>query len=118
MKLRCINIVSETPEALVEFYQRVFDQKANELVPGRWELPVGGVTLVFTHTCEKVTVPTDSCGLEFEAEDVDKEYRRLTAAGIPVLGPPVTYPWQWRAFGLKDPDGNHVDFVQYVGQNA
>ena len=115
MKLRCINIVSQTPEDLIKFYEKVFDASANQLVPGRWELPAGGVTLVFTPTCEKVTVPTDSCGLEFEVEDVDREYARLQAAGVPVGEPPVTYPWPWRAFGVKDREGNNLDFVQFAG---
>lgn len=115
MKLRCINMVSQKPEGLAEFYQKVLGGTVQEIVPGRWELPAGGVALVFTHTCEEVRVPTESCGLEFQVEDVDGEYARLQGAGVPVEAPPVTYPWQWRAFGVKDPDGNNLDFVQYVG---
>ncbi len=115
MKLRCVNIVSQAPEDLVKFYEKVFEASANELVPGRWELPVADVTLVFTPTCEQVTVPTDSCGLEFQVEDVDAAYTRMQSAGLPVGGPPVTYPWRWRAFGVKDPDGNNLDFVQFDG---
>ena len=117
MRLRCINIVSQEPRRLVEFYEKVFDTQAQEIVPGRWELPAGGATLVFTHTDEPVRAPKDSCGLEFETEDVDGEYSRLQKAGVPLGAPPVTYPWQWRAFGVKDPDGNNVDLVQYVGDN-
>lgn len=113
-RLKCINVVSQRPEESVKFYEKVFDASANLLVPGRWELPVGGVTLVFTATCETVTVPTDSCGLEFEVEDVDALYGRLTGLGLPA-SIPVTYPWGWRAIGLRDPDGNNIDFVHYVG---
>ncbi|MCI9552594.1 MAG: hypothetical protein HFE94_03555 [Acutalibacter sp.] len=115
-QLRCINIVSPAPEELVKFYETVFEATANQLVPSRWELPAGGVTLVFTHTSEKAVVPADSCGLEFEVEDVDAQYSRLTTAGLRPSAPPVTYPWGWRAFGIKAPEGNHLDFVQYVGQ--
>lgn len=116
MKLRCINIVSQSPESLTAFYERVFAAKAVEVVPNRWELKVGDIFLVFTPTCEKVIVPTESCGLEFEVEDVDGEYQRLLADGIEIPEPPVTYPWKWRAFAVKDPDGNNLDFVQYVGE--
>ena len=28
----------------------------------------------------------------------------------------VTYPWNWRAIGFKDPDGNNIDFVAYVDE--
>ena len=116
MKLRCINIVSQSPQSLTAFYEQVFSAKAAERTPGRWELRVGDIFLVFTPTCEKVIVPTESCGLEFEVGDVDGEYKRLLDAGIEVAAPPVTYPWKWRAFAVKDPDGNNLDFVQYVGE--
>ncbi len=115
MTLKCINIVSTQPERLVEFYSLVLQAEAKEIVPGRWELPVGGVTLVITPTCEKTPVNKDCCGLEFLVDDVDGEYARLTAAGVEVPQPPVTYPWGWRAIGIKDPDGNNIDFVHCVG---
>ncbi|WP_322174668.1 VOC family protein [Acutalibacter caecimuris] len=114
-RLRCINIVSLAPEKLAAFYGQVLDASANQLVPGRWELPVGETTLVFTATQEKPVIPPDSCGLEFEAPDVDATYARLTGLGIE-MEPPVTYPWGWRAIGFRDPDGNYINFVQYVGE--
>lgn len=115
LRLRCINIVSESPEALAAFYSRVFCVNAQEIVPGRWEVPLENATLVFTHTDKKLPVQPDSCGLEFETDDVDGMYRRLLDAGMKIGEPPATYPWGWRAFALKDPDGNPMDFVQYVG---
>lgn len=81
-RLRCINIVSLAPEKLAAFYGQVLEASANQLVPGRWELPVGEITLVFTATQEKPVAPPDSCGLEFEAPDVDATYARLTGLGI------------------------------------
>ncbi len=116
MKLRCINIVSQAPADLTAFYEKVFAAKATELVPGRWELKIGDVTLVFTYTSGNVVVPADSCGLEFEVENVDGEYERMLSAGIEISAAPVTYPWKWRAFAVNDPDGNNLDFVQYVGE--
>ena len=114
MKLRCINIVSKAPADLTAFYEKVFAAKATELVPGRWELKIGDVTLVFTYTSGTVVVPADSCGLEFE--NGDGEYERMLSAGIEISAAPVTYPWKWRAFAVNDPDGNNLDFVQYVGE--
>ncbi len=114
LRLKCINIVSQAPEALAAFYEKVFDASANQLVPGRWELPAGGATLVFAAAAGRVMVPADSCGLEFETDDVDALYTRLTGQGLSPSAP-VTYPWGWRAIGLKDPDGNNMDFVHNVG---
>lgn len=118
MKLRCINIVTADLTRMKNFYSKVFETPAEELVPGRYELWVDGVCLVFTHTDTPIVINPDSCGLEFEVEDVDSEYSRLQAVGVAIPEPPVTYPWGWRAFGFQDPDGNNIDFVKYVGQDG
>ena len=115
MKLKCVNIVSTSPAALAGFYAMVLNASCNELVPGRFEIAVGDVTVVITRTSTKTPVNPDCCGLEFAVGDVDAEYRRLLAAGV-VVEPPVTYPWHYRAVGFCDPDGNQIDFVQYVGE--
>lgn len=62
MKLRCINIVSQAPADLTAFYEKVFAAKATELVPGRWELKIGDVTLVFTYTSGNVVFPLIAAG--------------------------------------------------------
>lgn len=115
VKLKCVNMVSTDPAGLKDFYSLVLEAPCTEIVPGRFEIPAGGVTLVIIRTGTKTPVNPDCCGLEFEVEDVDAEYRRLLAVGVEVPRPPVTYPWGWRAIGFKDPDGNGIDFVQYVG---
>jgi len=48
--------------------------------------------------------------LEFEVEDVDFEYERLTKMGVPVVKPPETYPWGRRSAWFRDPDGNIINF--------
>lgn len=115
MKLRCINIVTTNIVEMRDFYALVLKAPYHEVVPNRFEIPVGDIWVVITHTDTKTPVNPDCCGLEFEVDDVDKEYERLLAAGVKIENPPVTYPWNWRAFGIKDPDGNNVDFVKYVG---
>ena len=45
-------------------------------------------------------------------EDVDSEYERLTALGIPSLtGEPVTQPWGQRNFWIADPEGNYIEIA-------
>ena len=114
MRLNCINLVSTEPERLRSFYGMVLQEPYNEIVPGRSEILVGGVKLVFTRTSVQTPVNPDSCGLEFAVEDVGAQYRRLEQAGVAGCTEPVTYPWGWRAFGFCDPDGNHIDFVQQL----
>ncbi len=50
------------------------------------------------------------CALEFEVDDVDGEYARLTGMGAQIVKPPATYPWGRRAVWFRDPDGNIVSF--------
>ena len=85
MRLNCINLVSTEPERLRSFYAMILQKPYNEIVPGRSEILVGEVKLVFTRTSVQTPVNPDSCGLEFAVEDVDAQYRRLKQAGdLPV----------------------------------
>ena len=117
MRLKCVNLVSTDPVRLQAFYALVLGTSSAEIVPGCWELPAGEATLVITQTQTHTPVNPDCCGLEFVVDNVDTEYRRLLAAGVTTVRPPVTYPWGWRAVGLQDPDGNHIDLVQSVGNS-
>ena len=39
-------------------------------------------------------------------DDVDKEYRDLSAKGVHFVNPPVTHPWGQRIAYFEDPEGN------------
>lgn len=116
MKLKCINIATTDICKMSDFYSLALHAEAKEIVPGRIEIQVGDIFIVITHTDVKTEVNPDCCGLEFVVDSVDDEYERLLAAGVKIENPPVTYPWNWRAIGFKDPDGNNIDFVAYVGE--
>lgn len=115
--LRCINIPTMKMEPMKKFYTEVFETSGDDSHggPGRVEFSVGEITLVLCLVSTPPVVHPESCGLEFQVENVDQEYERLQKLGVSVDSTPVTYPWGWRAFGFRDPDGNHFDFVQNVG---
>ena len=48
----------------------------------------------------------------FFVEDVDAEYARLRAAGVPVLASPTDRPWGGRTLHVADPDGNVVELTR------
>ena len=50
--------------------------------------------------------------LNWETDDVDRDWARLTAAGLTPEGPVVTRPWGARSFQIRDPEGNIVGFVR------
>jgi uncharacterized glyoxalase superfamily protein PhnB len=41
----------------------------------------------------------------FEIEDVDREYARLTGLGLPIVVPLEDHPWGDRGFAVQDPNG-------------
>ena len=116
MKLKCINLPASDPKKTSEFYSLILDVPYQEIVPGRFEVPVGeGVVLAVTKAVPTPSSP-QGCGLEFITDDIEREYKRLTNAGVFVEKPPVTLPWNYRYFSLKDPDQINVDIVQYLGK--
>lgn len=52
--------------------------------------------------------------LTIEVADVDAEYDRITALGIPVAIPIRNEPWGDRHFALTDPNGVGIDIVTYA----
>jgi len=61
---------------------------------------------------------TGACFLEFEVEDVDREYLRLQALRVEVIKPPTTQPWGLRSVWFCDPDGNKLNFFAHVAQGS
>jgi catechol 2,3-dioxygenase-like lactoylglutathione lyase family enzyme len=55
-----------------------------------------------------------SCTLEFEVDDVDQEFERLTKLDVPIVKPPMTHSWGLRSVWFRDPDGNIVNFFAPV----
>jgi uncharacterized glyoxalase superfamily protein PhnB len=51
-------------------------------------------------------------------EDVDAHHQRAVAKGARVLGPPTTYPYGERQYGVEDPGGHHWHFTQSVADIA
>jgi len=57
------------------------------------------------------------CGrytLEFEVEDVDREFERLKALDVIFVKPPTTQAWGRRSVWFRDPDGNIINFFARV----
>ncbi len=50
----------------------------------------------------------------FVVEEIDGEYARLQAAGVPIVTPIETEPWGERYFQVADPNGVIIQLVQWV----
>ena len=50
----------------------------------------------------------------FVVDDIDAEYARLQAAGVPIITPIETEPWGERYFQMSDPNGVVIQLVQWM----
>ena len=70
------------------------------------------------------TIPEEARGrisgllLNFEVEDVDAEYARATAAGLPVLRTLRDEPFGQRHFITRDPNGVLIDVIKPIEPSA
>ena len=56
--------------------------------------------------------------IEFQVDDVDKEYERLKTLVSEWAQEPTTMPWGNRSILFRDPDGNLVNLFTPVTEEA
>ncbi len=92
-----------------DFYVNLFDAKVTFDCGWYVNLEFGNpcATLQFMAPQEDHQQLADSAGLiyNFEVEDVDQVYDRLTASGLEPIVPLDDHPWGDRGFCVKDPNG-------------
>jgi uncharacterized glyoxalase superfamily protein PhnB len=114
MKLALVTIVTANLEPMRTFYQKVL-QVEPQIYRGNYvEFPMEAGTLALWRQSEweafGITsmrgAANQSVLIEFEVEDVDREYTRLKALPMAWVQEVTTQPWGHRAFYVRDPDGN------------
>lgn len=125
MKFTGVCLVTANVPALVQFYTEILVCQA-EGDDVHAEFVLDGLSLaIFARQGMEEMAPGSMNGagrgevtLAFEVNNVDAEYARLTALGVPVVKPPATYPWGARSAWFRDPDGNIVDFYSRGAANS
>jgi catechol 2,3-dioxygenase-like lactoylglutathione lyase family enzyme len=120
-QLKGICIITQEIAPLRDFYQTVL-QLSGEGDDTYTAFSVGGITLsLFTVRDMERMAPGSmkgagrgNCTLEFEVDDVDLEFERLTKLDVPIVKLPTTQPWGLRSVWFRDPDGNIVNFFAPV----
>lgn len=95
---------------LSDFYQKVLRTTSEGDTEHAF---VGEGDTAFALTHENPEIGASSHGdvvIIYDVDDVDEEYQRLCAMGVPILDPPVDRPWGMRNMMFSDPDGNPVVF--------
>ena len=98
-----------------KFYSLVLNKPYLERNSHRYEILIDNCCIVITYSENKTLINPDSCGLEFIVDDVEMEYNRLISTGVYIKEAPITLLWNYKYFAIKDPDGNNIDFVEYIG---
>lgn len=82
-----------------------------------------GFNLIFLQTGLKSFKPihmrghrADGLLIAFVVDDIDTEYARLQAEGVPITTPIETEPWGERFFQVTDSNGVVIQLVQWMTQ--
>jgi len=119
MEFKGISINTNNVTRLVDFYSKVLCSKAEgddiHSVFSEFNLAIWNPGAIDEH---KFKTSERYFTLMFEVDSVDDEYERLKQLDVEVVftSEPTTYPWGARAFGIKDPDGNNIDFLSPIKQ--
>jgi catechol 2,3-dioxygenase-like lactoylglutathione lyase family enzyme len=111
--------------ASAEFVKRHFGFAEDMAADGFVSLsrPDAGVNLIFLRTGLETFKPeamrghrADGVLVVFVVDDVDGEYARLRAEGVPITTPIETESWGERYFQVTDPNGVVVQLVQWMSE--
>jgi catechol 2,3-dioxygenase-like lactoylglutathione lyase family enzyme len=118
MKLALVTIVTANLEQMRTFYQEVL-QIEPQIYRGNYvEFPLEASTLALWRQSECAAfgiTPMQSAAnhsviVEFAVEDIEREYTRLKGLRLEWVQELTTQPWGHRAFYVRDPDGNVLNF--------
>ena len=103
--------ITNEVDACREFYQHHFLAKA--IFDAGWYVNLringDGPSIQFMQPqADMATFGGSGIMLNFNVENVDKEYIRLTKAGLQTAMPLEDHPWGDRGFSVIDPIGNSV----------
>jgi uncharacterized glyoxalase superfamily protein PhnB len=126
MKLALVTIVTANLEAMRTFYQEVL-QIEPQIYRGNYveyALEAGTLALWRQSEWEAFAITpmrgaaNHSVLIEFAVEDVDREYARLKSLQMEWIQELTTQPWGHRAFYVRDPDGNVLNFHTAVEEQS
>ena len=124
-RLTHVCLFTDSVQKLVDFYGAVLDVEVpkNITVYFQFEIEDAAVLSIYDVEEQNRLAPGSaelrhnrSTILEFQDEDVDKDYERLMKLGVEWVKHPTTQEWGNRSIYLRDPDGNLVNFYSRISQ--
>ena len=126
MKLALVTIVTANLERMRAFYQSVL-QIEPQTYRGNYvefTLEAGTLALWRQSECKAFGIApmrgaaNHSVIIQLEVEDVEREYARLKGLQLEWVQELTTQPWGHRAFYIRDPDGNVLNFYMAVKEQS
>jgi predicted enzyme related to lactoylglutathione lyase len=113
IKLASLMIGSKQPKVMAEFYEKVFEKPADLIEAETWfTWKIGNLFISFgehSEVADKAEDPKRNI-LNYETEDVQKEFDRIKGYGAEVIKEPYEMGGAWIAT-LADPDGNYFQLM-------
>jgi len=99
------------------FYRGVLGAEPVEQGPNIASFNVGGVELMLHADGDTPRVTPGSARgagvtVHFQVEDIHALWERLHGLGIHLTEQPTPKPWGFTEFGVRDPDGYEVEFLE------
>jgi len=121
MRFNGICLVTRDVPRLRSFYAAILQVEAEGDDTFTMLSTQGAALSIFTEAGMERMAPgsmqDSGCGrytLEFDVEDVDREFERLKALDVIFVKPPTTQTWGRRSVWFRDPDGNIINFFTSV----
>jgi catechol 2,3-dioxygenase-like lactoylglutathione lyase family enzyme len=121
MRFNGICLVTRDVQRLRSFYSAILQVEAEGDDTFTMLSTPGAALSIFTEEGMEHMAPgsmqDSGCGrytLEFEVEDVDREFERLKALSVILVKPPTTQTWGRRSVWFRDPDRNIINFFSNV----
>src|SRR5919198_4104664 len=122
MKLALVTIVTANLEPMRTFYQQVLQIEPQTYRGNYVEFSLEAGTLALWRQSELEAfgigpmrgAANHSVLIEFTVDDVDEAYARLKGLQVEWVQELTTQPWGHRAFYVRDPDGNVLNFHTVV----
>ncbi|MBP7177127.1 MAG: VOC family protein [Thermoclostridium sp.] len=122
MKFTDICLVTKDVPALVQFYETIFNTKAEGDSTHSVVNAAGLSIAIYNKTAAETDMSFNFEGagsgyvfIGFNVDDVDVEYTRVRQLNISNPTEPRVWPWGAKSFHFKDPDGNFVTFRSFPG---
>jgi catechol 2,3-dioxygenase-like lactoylglutathione lyase family enzyme len=121
MRFNGICLVTQNVARLRDFYVSILQVEAEGDDTFTTLSTQGAALSIFTEEGMERMAPTSMqhsgsgrYTIEFEIQDVDREYERLKALDVNFVKLPTTQSWGRRSVWFRDPEGNIINFFANV----